>query len=97
MSHPRSQVSFGSEFRPTSDLKELLSGHPYWNTLQEILDNGATFPLRPISKDLREKDIIFHRDRGNHKSALRHEKAIDSIILDDIQRGYALPFLRRYY
>jgi hypothetical protein len=94
-SQTRNQMSYGSEFCPT--LQELLSSHPYWDILQDILDNRVTFPLLPIPQDLREKDLIFHQDQGNHQSALRYNQIIENIITDDIQRGYALPFLQTYY
>jgi hypothetical protein len=91
LSQKGSQISFGSEFRSPSDLEELLSDHPFWKRLKDILLNGATFPLRPISNELREKDLLFHQERGNHKSATHQNKIIDDIILDYIHRGYALP------
>jgi hypothetical protein len=65
--HP-SQISFGSKFRQASDLEGLLGDHPLWPRLKEILLNGASFPLSPMSQEDRNIDIAFHRDRGNHKS-----------------------------
>jgi len=41
--HP-SQISYGSEFRPSSSLEGLLQDHPLWPRLKMILDEGATFP-----------------------------------------------------
>jgi hypothetical protein len=44
-----------------------------------------------MSQELREKDLIFHQDRGNHQSAIHHNEIIDNITIGDIHRGYALP------
>jgi hypothetical protein len=82
---------FGSEFRHPSDLECLLSNHPHWNKLKIILSRGATFPLLPISQDQRDIDLKFHRDRGNHKSAQKHDSILAKIIKDDVEKGFALP------
>jgi hypothetical protein len=57
LSYPHSQISYGSEFKKSSDLQELLQDHPHWDHLKEILDNGATFPLNQISSEERQKDV----------------------------------------
>ncbi len=63
--HP-SPISYGSEFKTSSELEEILQDHPHWPFLKEILDKGATFPLHPISQQDRIMDLNFHWDRGNH-------------------------------
>jgi len=88
--HP-SQISYGSEFRPSSSLKRLLSDHPLWPRLKSILDEGATFPLQDVDDDSRHIDLQFHLERGNHKSLTKFEEFIDPVITEDIQRGFALP------
>jgi hypothetical protein len=77
---PNTLVSFGLEFRHPIDLEPLLSGHPHWQALKEILLNGATFPLRQISPEDRILDLNFHLHCGNHKSAEKHKEALDKII-----------------
>jgi hypothetical protein len=57
-SHPRSQISYGSECRSSSDLQELLQDHPHWSALKIILDNGATFPLTEMSEEDRIRTYI---------------------------------------
>jgi hypothetical protein len=86
-------VSFGSEFWDPIDLEPLLYKHPNWPALKEILENGASFPLRPISVQDWKIDLEFHVSRGNHKSAEKHKDALDGIIENDIHRGFALPLL----
>ena len=88
--HP-SQLSYGSEFRSPRDLSHLLKNHPLWPKLQDILDNGATFPLLPMSEEDRKSDIKFHLARGNHKSSTKNHKIISDIISDEVERGFALP------
>lgn len=88
--HP-SQISYGSEFRPSTVLEKLLIDHPFWNRLKEILERRASFPLTPINNDLCQSDLAFHRNRGNHKSLLMYASFIDPVIAEDIDRGFALP------
>jgi hypothetical protein len=88
---PNSIVSFGSEFRSTKELEQLLFFHPLWTSLKEILINGATFPLHTITREERFIDLDFHVSRGNHKSAIENQVALAQIIEDDIMKGYALP------
>ena len=61
---------FGSEFRKPTDLEPFLSKHPNWKELELILSHGADFPLTPITQEQRSIDNKFHKERGNHKSAL---------------------------
>jgi hypothetical protein len=88
--HP-SQISYGSEFRDPALLKDLLQNHPLWSHLENILLNGASFPLDDISPTDREQDLIFHANRGNHQSAVKNAAILKSIIQEDVQRGFALP------
>jgi hypothetical protein len=88
--HP-SQLSYGSEFRPSSDLKKLLEDHPLWYKLQNILNKGASFPLLPLDETDRRLDLEFHLSRGNHKSSEKHLQILRDIISEDIEKGYALP------
>jgi hypothetical protein len=86
-----SQVSFGSEFRDSCQLQELLQDHPFWKKLKDILDNGATFPLNPIDDASRKSDLEFHADQGNHKSTIKFKEPLDLAISEDVLRGFSLP------
>jgi hypothetical protein len=88
--HP-SQISYGSEFRPSEQLQELLGNHPLWQSLKIVLDNGATFPLEEISSSDHAIDISFHAKRGNHKSALDNHQVLMDIIKEDVESSFALP------
>jgi hypothetical protein len=54
--HP-SQLSYGSEFGSSKSLEGLMIDHPFWDHFKEILDNGALFPLQPISDESRQLDL----------------------------------------
>jgi len=88
--HP-SQLSFGSEFRSPELLEELLRHHPFWPRLMQILHHGASFPLSEISDEDRHIDLQFHADRGNHKSASMCHEAMQKLIAEDVERGFAIP------
>jgi hypothetical protein len=90
-SQVNSQVSFGSEFKKSSKLQELLTHHPHWLQLKNILDNGASFPLIQLSQENRSIDLSYHKDRENHKSAIDNQEILDKIITEDIERGFTLP------
>jgi len=76
------------------DLEPLLFHHPNWQALKEILTNGVTFPLLPISPEDSKLDMEFHASRGNHKSAAKNQAALEKIIENDISKGFALPLLK---
>jgi len=88
--HP-SQISYGSEFRPSHQLQELFVFHPLWPNLKETLENGATFPLKEIAEADRVIHLNFHSRRGNHKSAMDYHQILLEIIKEDVERGFALP------
>jgi len=76
------------------DLEPLLFHHPNWQALKEILTNGVTFPLLPISPEDSKLDMEFHASRGNHKSAAKNQAALEKIIENDFSKGFALPLLK---
>lgn len=89
--HHPSQISYGAEFKSVSILSDILSDHPLWPRLKDILSNVATFPLEEISDEDRLADIEFHRSRGNHNSLDKFASFIAPVISEDIERGFALP------
>jgi hypothetical protein len=85
--HP-SPISYRSEFKSSSNLRELLQHQPHWTHLKDMLDNVATFPLLPFSQQERNIDLEFHLKRGNHKSTTKYKTMLDPIITEDVQRGF---------
>lgn len=62
-------IAYGSEFRKPDVLRPLLSMHPLWPKLEDILTNGAQYPLEPLEEELRVKDLKLALEFGNHKGA----------------------------
>jgi hypothetical protein len=85
-----SQIYYGSEFKKPDLLAEIFANHPLWDYVKEILTSGATFPLKEIPNEIRQQDIEFHIERGNHKSTLKYQEAVTKIIKEDVERGFAL-------
>jgi len=84
-------LALGSEFKPSSDLEELLHHHHFSNNLKEILDHGAKFPLSLISRADRINDLNLLLERGNHKSTTKFKEMMDPLVSEDIAHGFALP------
>jgi hypothetical protein len=85
------QISFGFEFFPVNELEPLLTDHPRWCTLKQILLHGATFPLWAISQKHRTMDLHCHHSQGNHKSMIKHKEMLDKAFMEDITTGFTLP------
>jgi hypothetical protein len=91
LAHPNSQLSYGSEFKSTSQLEELLQDHPNWIPLKKLLQHGASFLLRPMTQEDRDVDLSYQIEHGNHQSASKHQAILGDLIAEDVRRGFALP------
>jgi hypothetical protein len=85
-----SPLTFGSEFKPHHIISPILQDHPLWDFTSRHLLEGATYPLRQISDNDRNNDIMFFLSRGNHKSASNHDEIIRQLLAEDVNRGYSL-------
>ncbi len=83
-----SQASFGSEFKSSSDLEELLCNHLFWTCLKDLLDNGTTFPLIPIDESTRKENLDYYQNRGNHQFTTKYKEKLDVIITEDTECGF---------
>lgn len=90
---PNSSMIYGSEFKPTTHLAPLLQHHPKWTTFKSILDNGAEYPLHPITEKERLEEITQMRAYGNHKSAQSAENAaaLESSFSKEVEFQWAIP------
>jgi hypothetical protein len=52
-----SPLGYGSEFRKPEVLRPLFGMHPFWPQLEDILTNGARYPLEPLDEESRVKDL----------------------------------------
>ena len=87
----KSILSYGSEFKSTSELEALLFRHPRWKALKERLENGAKFPIDDISERQRVGDLTGRLARGNHKSAQDHQDFLAAALKKEIAKGWLLP------
>ena len=91
--HPGSHISYGSEFRPLSQLVPLLSCHRYWNKFSDLLTSGSRYALQQRKDSDRSLDLAFFHDYRNHKSASTStgaQLAMD-LITGDVAMRRALP------
>jgi hypothetical protein len=92
--HPRNTIlSYGSEFRPTNIIKPLLQYHPQWTEVELIINNGANYPLRPITEQDRLDDIQYMINRGNHQSTkpTENQAALDKAFDKEVKAHWAIP------
>ena len=90
LEQPFSVLSPGSEFRPVSDLAELLGSHPLWPRWNETLTHGASYPLEDYSDDDMALDLSEQLARGNHKSAQARLEVLMELNSTDVEYGYSL-------
>ena len=88
--NPPSVTSYGSEFKPTSQLEELLKNHHRWPQMKQLLENGSDWDLEAIPESVREKDATAAIDRGNHKSAKANAKFLEEALSKEIIKGWEL-------
>jgi hypothetical protein len=83
-------IAYGSEFRKRDVLRPLLSMHPLWPKLEDILTNGAQYPLEPLEEELRVKDLKLALEFGNHKGASNKPDLLVELVKKDITYGYGI-------
>ena len=84
-------LCYGSEFKSTAALEQLLQRHPRWQAMKDKLENGASFPAEEISEQERVNDLVERLQRGNHKSAERNADFLASALKKEIAKGWLLP------
>ena len=87
----KSVLSYGSEFKPTRLLKQLLGRHPRWDAFKLRLDKGADFPLDGITEAARVGNLVGRLNRGNHKSAKQHHEFLEAALKKELAKGWLLP------
>jgi hypothetical protein len=92
-STPNTILSYGSEFRPTHIIKPLLQYHPQWPIVESIINNGANYPLIPITEKDRINDIEYMINRGNHQSTkpTENKAALDKAFDKEVKAHWAIP------
>ena len=88
-------LTYGSEFRPAMDLQPLLQHHTNWPAIKELIQNGVSYPLEPISEHDRIRDIEYMLRRGNHKSAsiTENKQALEKSFTKEVKYQWCIPLL----
>jgi hypothetical protein len=94
-STPNTTLSYGSEFKPAHILEPLLRHHQHWPSFKQIVQNGVSYPLTPITEDDRLNDLATLTSRGNHKSAQTPENtiALNKAFNKEVAYEWAIPLL----
>ena len=82
----------GSEFRLIEVLQAIYGSHPIWNWMVPVLRDGSSWPLEPISEELRSKDVHEAIEFGNHQGARENPSLLKKLVAKDVNHGYALAF-----
>ena len=93
-SHQASTLGFGSEFRPMEDLKLLLSKHPYFPFVAQILSEGMEYHYRggeELSESARLTELAGQIQRGNHKSVSEDAEKVRALLSKDVTHGFTIP------
>ena len=86
----RCVTTYGSEFKSVEELEGLWHRHPRWEELKSRLRDGCDYPMSDISEEERMQDLADRLQRGNHKSAERHEKFLSDAMEKEVQKGWAI-------
>ena len=86
----RCVTSYGSEFKAVHELEDLWKRHPRWRDLRQKLSKGCDYPMSDISEEDRKGDLRGRFQRGNHKSALKHEDYLSEAMKKEIKKGWAI-------
>ena len=85
------QLEYGSEFRPSSDLEPILTNHPLWPKTKDILNQGCNVAFSHQDIKIEKEDLQLGLKRGNHKGAVNQNDDLTTLITKDVTHGYALP------
>jgi len=85
-------LDFGSEFRPVSQLAELLGDHPSFGVVSRFIQGGMPFVFcRELDAATSKIELEAALARGNHKSASDESARLLHLIAKDVQHGFSLP------
>ena len=96
--HTGSIISPGSEFRPTSKLRELLQKHEDWALFEDIINKGVKYPFKDhaFTNEKLRKEIVHMLTRGNHQSALtpKNSKILTEAYSKEVGFGWQIRKFR---
>jgi hypothetical protein len=83
-----STVGYGLKFWDVDILTKIFGRHPYWLRMSQILTNGSEWPIEPLGKERRLKDVDKALTFGNHKGASLQPDLLRKLVTKDVQFGY---------
>jgi len=87
-----SPLGYGSEFKPIEMLEPIFESHPSWRRMKRILTHGSNkWPLQPLDKENRIKDVEDALNFGNHKGVNKQQELLEKLVTDDVIRGFVIP------
>jgi hypothetical protein len=82
--------SFSSKFRPVNQLQGLLSKHPGFSELEQILTYGMDYCyLAKFTDNERLHEMLANLQWGNHKSAQDKGDQVAKLLKKDVNHGFA--------
>jgi len=82
----------GSEFRPVSQLRQILRDHPSFEYIEKILTMGMEYECtHELSEGERVLEMRAQLERGNHKSAAGKSDNLKALLEKDVSHGFSLP------
>jgi len=79
-----SPLGYGSEFKPIEMLELIFRNHPSWSQMKQFLTHGSKWPLQPLGKVDRIKDVEEALIFGNHKGTVKQQDLLVKLVTDDI-------------
>ena len=85
-------LGYGSEFRPTEQLRSLIGRHPNFNSLKNVIDNGMEYVFtRELDEATQRNEMLTILSRGNHKSAQELPEQVTKLLNKDVTHGFSIP------
>ena len=85
-----SPLAPGSEFKAVNTLHQLCYKHPLWQRLHQYLTDGVDYSRTMITDNMGLSTLMAAIRRGNQKSASDHPSVLQTLVQDDVSRGFIL-------
>ena len=87
----RTQLKYGSELRPASELALILQNHELWDGTHSLLQQESSILLQPSDPAEDKTDVKLGLERDNHKGAVNQPDLLYKLVSKDATHGFALP------
>jgi hypothetical protein len=85
-------LGHGSNFRRIDRLEKVLGGHPEFEVLKDVIENGMSYQCsKEITKEERLKEVKGMIERGNHKSTEKDTGKAAELLANDVAQGFSIP------